>query len=430
MRLIQFIIEKSKNVRTISRDDFLTRLFKKPKWQYYPVIILFVFYMFFIFLAFLNILPITTRTIRWAIGSTIVIISVTVFLNYAFPVDNLPIPSGKSLVGTKIYELKDETRSEIYTDLKGVKRKIKYQIWYPVDKVENFNKAKWITNGTILTRKLAVSMQAPAFILDQIAEIDSNSYLNAPISNKLKTHPIVIISHGWKGFRELHTDFAEELASNGYIVISIDHTYGAQAVVFENGEIAYLNRKALPKLIKPSQFSDYAKNLAMTYGNDVISVLNDLVELNKSKAFKSKLDLESIGLLGHSTGGAGDVYASIKDDRIKAIIGLDAWVNALDSNLMKKGLKIPALFLRSEQWDRKPNNKALKTLINNSNQAALFQLDKTKHVDFAMTYMISPFTKHVGFTGQLGGRQSSTIQKQFIIDFFDKNLKKDCSIKR
>ncbi|MGO1468618.1 MAG: alpha/beta hydrolase [Tissierella sp.] len=52
----------------------------------------------------------------------------------------------------------------------------------------------------------------PAFILDHTADIDSNSYYKAPIDNTLDKYPLVIISHGWKGFRELNTDYAEELA--------------------------------------------------------------------------------------------------------------------------------------------------------------------------------------------------------------------------
>ncbi len=37
--------------------------------------------------------------------------------------------------------------------------------------------------------------------------------------------------------------------------------------------------------------------------------------------------------------------------------------------------------------------------------------------------MFSPVTKYVGFTGKLGGRYSSNIQKEFILCFFNDNLK-------
>jgi hypothetical protein len=37
--------------------------------------------------------------------------------------------------------------------------------------------------------------------------------------------------------------------------------------------------------------------------------------------------------------------------------------------------------------------------------------------------MFSPILKYVGFTGKSGGREASEIQKEFILNFFDKNLK-------
>lgn len=231
----------------------------------------------------------------------------------------------------------------------------------------------------------------------------------------------MLISHGWRGFREFHTDYAEELASNGYIVISIDHTYGSQLVSFKDGSIAKINREALPNFTPPKKFLAYSSALATTYGKDVLTVLDDL---NKNDThLQNKLDLESIGLLGHSTGGGGMVYVALEDSRIKALMGLDAWVEPLKGYNIDKGLQIPSLYLRSEQWSKRPNSKYLNIIINNSAQASLIELAKTKHIDFSMAYMYSPVTKYINFTGKLGGRKSSEIQRELILEFFNKNLR-------
>ena len=37
--------------------------------------------------------------------------------------------------------------------------------------------------------------------------------------------------------------------------------------------------------------------------------------------------------------------------------------------------------------------------------------------------MYAPLSKYVGFTGELGGRKSSEIQREIILSFFDKNLR-------
>ncbi|MGO1468619.1 MAG: hypothetical protein ACTHW2_01220 [Tissierella sp.] len=40
-----------------------------------------------------------------------------------------------------------------------------------------------------------------------------------------------------------------------------------------------------------------------------------------------------------------------------------------------------------------------------------------------MSYMYSPLTKYIGFTGKLGGRKSSRVQREIITSFFNKNFK-------
>ena len=297
-------------------------------------------------------------------------------------------------------------------------------MWYPAENTKGYKKTKWIAEGLVVTRQLAKSMHLPPFMLDHTTQIDSNSFLNAPFSTAQESYPVVVISHGWSGFRALHTDYAEELASNGFIAVSIDHTYGSQAVEFVDGQVAYINKNALSNRNRPSKYANASTLLATTYGKDVASVLDDLERKNtKDENIKGKLKMDTIGVLGHSTGGGGDVFISLKDKRVKALLGFDAWVEPLDPQQLKEGLKIPALFLRSEEWSVGPNNTSLKSLIKNSDNATLIQMNKTKHIDFSMSYMYSPITKYIGFTGQLRGRVSSDVQREYILHFFNHTLK-------
>ncbi len=245
--------------------------------------------------------------------------------------------------------------------------------------------------------------------------------------NKDKSqYPVVIISHGWQGFRELHTDFAEELASHGFIAVSIDHTYGSQAVTFQDGITAFLKPSALPSESDTGRFGSASSLLVRTYGEDVGSVLDDLERKNQEDSILSgKMDLMNIGLMGHSTGGGGSVYIAIKDERIRALFGLDAWVAPVEGNLLREGLKIPSLFLRSEQWSRGPNNYSLDTLMRNSEDSKLVQMMRTTHIDFTMAYMYSPLTRYIGFTGNKDRRMSSEIQREAVRAFFDRHLRNE-----
>ena len=177
----------------------------------------------------------------------------------------------------------------------------------------------------------------------------SNSYKEAPIDNAQEQYPVVIISHGWKGFRNLHTDLAEELASLGYVVVGIDHTYGSVATYFSDEDIRYLNLEALPNRETHTDFLANANQLVNTYAGDITLTIDQLENMNSgdiSTRFRGKLDLTNIGLLGHSTGAGAGAAVAISDSRIKALIGMDAWVEPICQTEIDKKLNMPSLFFK------------------------------------------------------------------------------------
>ena len=363
---------------------------------------------------------------RLSILVVMILLIVSGFSLFAFPIYDIPTPSGTYLIGTESYIIEDESRIELYSDEDNEFRKIKIQIWYPAETVEGYKRAPWLEDGVVVARALSVDTGLPFFVLDHAADIMSNSYIGAPISTEYDEYPIVIISHGWRGFKNLHTDFAEELASLGFIVVSIDHSYGSVATVFSEDDISYLNLDALPDRETNDDFLQYANQLVNTYADDVSTTLDYLETLNddSTSIFNGTLDLTSIGLLGHSTGGGGDVVVALNDDRIDSVIGLDAWVEPILDSEISKGLNIPSLFIRSGAWEIGFNNENLYSLVNQSSYTSeVYQIDGTTHYDFAMVYMYSPLTKYIGFTGDVESEYLTDILKSMITDFFEETLK-------
>ena len=347
-------------------------------------------------------------------------------LRAVFPVVDLDVPSGPYEVGTRIHEWKDESRLEVYGSNAGEEyRRIKVQAWYPAEDVEDFQRLPWIPEGRGISRSLASIFYFPPFILDQLEEIKSNSYLNAPVLSSSNPFPVVVLSHGWTGFRTLHTDLGELLASHGYFVWGIDHTYGAPAVIFEDGTQAKIDSEALPRRQDPLFFK-YADKLINTYRDDitfVLDVLDESREIKVDDELLKSLDLYNIGLLGHSTGGGAGVKVGYRDPRVKGILGLDPWVEPFSAKEGRRIINAPFLFLRSEEWRGQNNDENLMRILNNNNHGQLFQIKGTTHLDFTMTHKFSSITSLVGLTGEIDRSRFEKIQEAFILNFFKDSLK-------
>ena len=390
------------------------------RWQFSVLfVIVFVLYVMVIF-SRLKIISLNKVGRIITISLTGFITVITLILAYGFPVYSMPSISGDFLVGTQTFEITDENRLEIYTDEPNDVRKIKIQMWYPAQTIQGYQPSMWLDDGLDIPRALTKDWGLPSFILDQTIEVRSNSFIDAPLNDALDDYPVVIISHGWSGFRNLHSDLAEEYASQGYIAVAIDHTYGSLATVFEL-DVAYLNKAALPQREETPDFLDYANTLVNVYGDDTISTINYLEHMNQDETheFFGRLDLSSIVAIGHSTGGGGIVSAALKDDRIKGIIGLDAWVESIELNRLLEGLNIPALFLRSGAWEISFNNERLYQLVEASAESYLYQVNGTTHYDFAMVYMYSPFTGILGITGDVDGERVNQLLEGISLDFIN-----------
>ncbi len=349
----------------------------------------------------------------------------TVF-HVVFPVAAMDVPSGSYEVGTQIYDWTDEDRLETYGDEAGRElRKIKIQVWYPASTVEGFTRLPWIPEGRVVSRKLARIFYFPPFMLDQSEEVLSNSYLDAPVLQEKHLYPVVVLSHGWSGFRTLHTDLGELLASHGYIVFGIDHTYGAPVVIFEDGKEVNFDGEALPRRDDPD-FLKFAEKFVSTYEKDisfVLDVISKPDENNMDEALRQVLDRDRIGLLGHSTGGGAGIKVACMDSRVQGIIGLDPWVEAFPESIVERGIKSPYLFLRSEEWKGQKNDENLMKILQNNDQGDLYQIMGTTHVDFTMIHMYSSITSVVRLTGSIERDRFEEIQEMFVLQFFNEHLK-------
>lgn len=346
-----------------------------------------------------------------------------VSLIFIFPIYQMPTPTGDYDIGTKVYQINDTSRTEIYGEADTF-RKFNVQIWFPFEKTNETERAPWLLDQEVTSQALSRDFGFPGFLLNQTQYVVSNSYLDADFTEE-KTYPIVILSHGWSGTKYLHSDLGEMFASEGFIAVSIEHTYGSVASVIDN-EVIFKQNDALTAFKDDDLGLESNTRLMMTYGLDVIATIDYLEVLNQDSddIFYGHLDLDHIGAVGHSTGGGGVIYASLLDQRIKALIGLDAWVEPIQDILETSSLNVPSLFLRSEAWEIGPNNDVLLPMIEASNQqTSLYRILGTTHYDFAMVYMYTSLAKPIGFSGSIETHTMIDIMFSSHLSYFNEHLK-------
>lgn len=366
------------------------------------------------------------RTMAGAVIGLILLILVTLAPTL-FPVPVLPTPTGVYKIGTVAYDWVDSSRNEIYSKNPADKREIMVQIWYPASPASNAPTGPWMNRLDVVGPVMANYIRLPSFMLDHLNLTRTNSYPDAPLSNQETRYPIIVYSHGWNGFIGVNANQMEALASHGYIAVAIAHSYGAMFTVFSDGRVALNNPNALPGNAGTDEFQRASETVEATYAADVRFVLDQLTSLNSGKIdsrFAGKLDLDRIGLFGHSTGGGAIVLACSLDVRCKAGLGMDAWVEPVPNQVIPNPLSQPFMFMRSEVWATKKNDARLDELYGTlKNGGYRMTIRGTQHYDFTMIPLLTPLAPALKLKGPLGGQRVMQITTDYLIAFFDKQLK-------
>ena len=92
--------------------------------------------------------------------------------------------------------------------------------------------------------RVSTLMGFPGWFLSHTKYSSSHGGSSIPVAPG--TFPVVIYSHGWTGFRTNSVHQIESLVSNGFIVVAIDHTYGAVATRFLDDEVVDYDPAAIP----------------------------------------------------------------------------------------------------------------------------------------------------------------------------------------
>jgi len=227
-----------------------------------------------------------------------------------------PVPTGAQVVGTRVASLSDAK----YLDpdaADGSARELMVRFWYPAASSGVCTPAEYTSSEvwSYFGKLLGVTLP----------RVSTHSCLNAEVSKG--AHPVVVLTHGFTGTFTDYTYLAEDLASRGYVVASVNHTHEATATELSDGR--------LEKSVYGSYLSRYTRYDADSIARavnvrlrDLTFVLDKLTALNQEPngAFLGRLDPNRLALAGHSLGGLTTLHAAAREPRFKAAIILDGAV--------------------------------------------------------------------------------------------------------
>lgn len=362
---------------------------------------------------------------RWPVVSGVIVVGLSALLSWGLPVPNLPTPDGPLSVGTTSWALTDDTRDDPYDGQEGKPRRLVAQAWYPTD--VSGPPAPWVSDAGTFSAAAAPQVGLPPFALRHLDLVDMTATKDAPI--KEGSWPVVIYSHGWRGFRTVQSDLAESLASHGYVVLALDHTYGALVTLFPGGDAVGLNPAALPeeRQVGPVAYNDASAQLEATYAADVAFLLDQLAAgqapAQLGADLKTDLITERVGLVGHSTGGGAMIRLCLTDARCAAVLGLDPWVEPVPTDLLEDGLSQPVLSIRSAAWQGNANDAVLTALHRRSpGSEGLLVVPDTLHGDFTLLPFLTPLSGPLGLSGDADTAAMHRAIDTVALDFFGRHL--------
>ena len=347
------------------------------------------------------------------------------------PVPDLPQPSGPFAIGTRTLYLVDENRAEIYGPTPGEPRELMVQVWYPAQPPTRPNRvetAPYMQPLNVIGPALGREFGLPPVMFSHLNLAYGHAMPNAPGNRFGGPYPVVVMSHGWSGLRTQSTYLVEALASHGYVVIAIDHSYGATVTVFPDGRAAFIDNNALPAGVSAAEYAEAADTLGSWWAADIRFVLDQLPGWQAvGGQFEGLINRERVALMGHSTGGGAAVEACWRDTRCKAVVGLDVWMPPVAQGAVDAGLAMPALYLYSEIWpnDQPSRIARLDRLIANSSGAHWWiEVEGAHHYNFTDFPQLTPLLGPAGLSvGPIEHRQMVAIVTGYTLDFLDVHLK-------
>ncbi len=326
----------------------------------------------------------------------------------------LPEPTGPCPVGTTSLCLKDTSRPDPWA-AEVTARELMVSLWYPATP-SGGRRARYMTPAESELQLTSRGLTGvPRHVLSTVR---TNAVSDATPAGRERALPVVVLSPGFTNSRSALTALAEDLASHGYVVAGIEHTYESFATAFPDGRVTTcLAREA------PQRGRRFWEKVAAGRAADVSFTLDELTGAHPAWPGAGLIDPSRMAMAGHSAGGAAAIAAMLPDSRIRAGIDMDG---ATAAPIPDHGLSRPFLFLGKQSSYAPGSGGAVTTwerdwkLLTGWKRWLL--VAGTVHASFSDLALLADQIG-IDIGAGLPGSRSLDITRAYVRAFFDQHLR-------
>jgi len=181
----------------------------------------------------------------------------------------VPSPPGPYSVAVKHFELIDFNRTDALAPRPNTTRRFMSSVYLPID-AKRECKLQTVPYMPALTAKvfgqIGEELGVPQGTLEQF-EMEfcdlATIKLDMATGAEKKQYPVAIFSPGYGGTRLVYGAMARSLASLGYVVFTVDHTYEASVVQFPDGSDEYSTDTSSGNMTTTLRQLEVRRNTAM-----------------------------------------------------------------------------------------------------------------------------------------------------------------------
>lgn len=395
------------------------------------------------------------------LSSLLAVISVVMPLG--FPVFNPPAPSGAYGVGYMRAVIVDDARAEAATDDDADRRELVVQIWYPGKVPSDADPLPFIPDPEQAAHLMGDNLGLPLEFFDYLEDIKGHSFSGVDIVSSESALPTLVFSHGFGSIGAQNVLLMEHLASNGYVVFSIEHPYQAAWVRLGEGrEVGFdptrqfrarpdtpeETQALIDTIIRMADAEDYEAYLKevsalMTNQPGFITGLQVWVEdteflfdqlqaeaIPEFSDLYGKIRTDRFGVFGMSYGGAAAGMVCLNDSRCQAGINMDGL--QFGEHNMEFPISQPFMIMNSDQNLFKETASRVGPVRFKTNEFVYQQatgpiysltVGDAQHMNYSDFAYLMPIAAQFNMFGPVSPDAMNRIMNTYVLGFFDKYIK-------